>query len=107
MDDLSAKAADARAAHAAMVERTSALEAEVVRLEEAARDVEQRIAARAGELEQARTRREALLQAIADETRTLDDDVRALDALRDRRPRRGRGCGDRARRGRRPGRRHP
>src|SRR6185503_3290050 len=65
-----------------MVERTSALEAEVVRLEEAAGDVEQRIAARAGELEQARTRREALLQAVADETRTLDDDVRALDALR-------------------------
>jgi chromosome segregation protein len=82
VDDLSLKAADARAAHAAMVERTSALEAEVVRLEEAARDVEQRIAARAGELEQARTRREALLQAVADETRTLDDDVRALDALR-------------------------
>ena len=82
VDDLSMKAADARAAHAAMVERTSALEAEVVRLEEAARDVEQRIAARAGELEQARTRRQALLQAVADETRTLDDDVRALDALR-------------------------
>ncbi len=82
VDDLSMKAADARAAHAAMVERTSALEAEVVRLEEAARDVEQRIAARAGELEQARTRREALLQAVADETRTLDDDVRALDGLR-------------------------
>ena len=82
VDDLSMKAADARAAHAAMVERTSALEAEVVRLEEAALDVEHRIAARAGELEQARTRREALLQAVADETRTLDDDVRALDALR-------------------------
>ena len=82
VDDLSMKAADARAAHAAMVERTSALEAEVARLEEAARDVEQRIAARASELEQARTRREALLQAVADETRTLDDDVLALDALR-------------------------
>jgi len=82
VDDLSLKAADARAAHAAMVERTSALAAEVERLEEGARDVEQRIAARAGELEQARTRREALLRAVADETRTLDDDVRALDALR-------------------------
>jgi chromosome segregation protein len=82
VDDLSMRAADARAAHAAMVERTSALEGEVVRLEEAARDVEQRIAARAGELEQARTRRQGLLQAVADETRTLDDDVRALDALR-------------------------
>ena len=82
VDDLTMKAADARAAHAAMVERTSALEAEVVRLEEAALDVEHRIAARAGELEQARTRREALLQTVADGTRTLDDDVRALDRLR-------------------------
>ena len=76
------KAADARAAHAALVERALALEGEVVRLEEAARDLEQRIAARAAELEQARSRREALLQAVAEETRTLDDDVRALDALR-------------------------
>ena len=81
-DDLSVKAADARAAHAAMIERTSALEAEVLRLEEAARDVEQRLAARTGELEQARARREVLLQAIADETRTLDGDIRALEALR-------------------------
>ena len=81
-DDLSVKAADARAAHAAMIERTSALEVEVLRLEESARDVEQRLAARTGELEQARARREALLQAIADETRTLDGDIRALETLR-------------------------
>ena len=82
VDQLSAKAADARAAHAAMIERTSALEAEVLRLEEVARDVEHRIAARAGELEHAQVRREALLQSVADEARTLDDDMRALEALR-------------------------
>ena len=82
VDELSVKAADARAAHAAMIERTSALEAEVLRLEEVARDVEHRIAACAGELEQARVRRDALLQSIADEARTLDEDVRALEALR-------------------------
>ncbi len=82
VDELSMKAADVRAAHAAMVERTLALEGEVLRLEDAARDVEQRIAARAVELEQARSRREALLQAVTAETRTLDDDVRALDGLR-------------------------
>ena len=82
VDELSVKAADARAAHAAMIERTSALETEVLRLEEAARDVEHRIAARAGELEQARMRREVLLQAIADEARTLDEDIRTLEALR-------------------------
>jgi chromosome segregation protein len=82
VEDLSLKAADARAAHAAMGERTLALEGEVVRLEEAARDVEQRMAARAAELDQARSRREVLVQAVAEETRTLDEDVRALDALR-------------------------
>ena len=82
VDDLSVKAADARAAHAAMIERISALEAEVSRLEEIARDVEYRVTARAGELEQARARREALLQAIADETQTLDVDLRVLESLR-------------------------
>ena len=82
VDELSVKAADARAAHAAMIERTAALETEVLRLEEAERDVEHRIAARAGELEQARLRREALLQAISDEARTLDEDIRALAAQR-------------------------
>ncbi|MSO81912.1 MAG: chromosome segregation protein SMC [Acidobacteria bacterium] len=80
--ELGLKAADARAAHAAMIERTAALEADVLRLEEAARDVERRIAACAGELEQARARRETLVQLIADEVRTLDQDIRALEALR-------------------------
>ena len=82
VDELSVKAADARAAHAAMIERTSALEAEVLRLEDVAHDVECRVAARAGELEQARATREALLRSMADEARTLDDDIRALEALR-------------------------
>ncbi|MBF8300173.1 MAG: smc, partial [Acidobacteria bacterium] len=82
VDGLSVRAADARAAHAAMIERTSALEADVLRLEEAARDVEHRTAACAGELERARVRREVLLQSIADEVRTLDEHIRALEALR-------------------------
>jgi chromosome segregation protein len=82
VDELSMKAADARAAHAAMIERAAALEAEVSRLEEAARDVEGRITARSGELEQARSRREALLIAADTETRTLDEDMRSLDGLR-------------------------
>ena len=82
VDELSVKAADARAAHAAMSERTSALEADVSRLEEVAHDVEHRISARAGELEQARVRREALLQSMVDEARTLDEDIRVLEALR-------------------------
>ncbi|MBI2187884.1 MAG: chromosome segregation protein SMC [Acidobacteria bacterium] len=80
---LGARTAEARAAHAALTERAAAIAAEVVRLEEAAREIDQRIAARAGELEQAQARREGLLHAIADGGRSLDEDIRALEALRD------------------------
>ena len=82
VDALSARAAEARAAHAAMIERASAIAAEALRLEEAARDVDNRIATRAAELEQTRARRDALLQAIADGVRSLDEDVRTLESLR-------------------------
>jgi chromosome segregation protein len=82
VDTLGMKAADARAAHAAMIERASGLEAEVSRLEDVARDVETRAAARAGELEQTRVRREDLLRSIEGEARTLDDDLRILDEFR-------------------------
>jgi len=79
---LGMKAADARAAHAAMIERASGLAAEVSRLEDVAKDVEARAAARTGELEQARVRREQLLQSITDEARTLDNDLRELEEFR-------------------------
>ena len=82
VDTLSMKAADARAVHAAMIERASGLEAEVSRLEEVARDVEGRAAARAGELEQARVQRAHLLQSMEDEVRTLDNDLRLLEEFR-------------------------
>ena len=83
VDDLSGKVAEARAAHAALQERTLALAADVQRLEEGALDLEHRIAARAAELEQAQARREALLQAIAEGERTLDGDIRALESMRE------------------------
>jgi chromosome segregation protein len=83
VDDLSRRAAESRAAHAGLVERASALASEVLRLEEAARELENRIGQRAAELEQTRSRREALLQAVAEGTRTLDEDIRALDAVRE------------------------
>ena len=82
VEELSLKAADARAAHAGMVERAAALEVEVIRLEQAAREIEDRLAARVAELEQAHAKREALLQSVAADTRLLDEDVCALDALR-------------------------
>jgi chromosome segregation protein len=80
---LGARAAEARAAHAALTERAAAIAAEVARLEDAIREIERRIAARAGELAQARARREALLQAVADSGRSLDEDIRTLEGLRD------------------------
>ena len=75
---LSASAAEARASHAALVERASALEAEVMRLADAARELEARISARRSELDQARTRHEAVIAAIADGERALADETSAL-----------------------------
>ena len=77
-----ARAAEVRASHAALVERASAIAAEVERLEEGSRDLEHRMAFRAAELEQARTRREALLTAVEESVRTLDADILSLDAMR-------------------------
>ncbi|MBM3777685.1 MAG: chromosome segregation protein SMC [Acidimicrobiia bacterium] len=81
-EDLSKQAAAAGAAHAGLVERTAAVAAEVQRLEEGARELEQRIAARTTEMEQTRTRRAGLQQAVVDGQRSVDDGLFALDALR-------------------------
>jgi len=80
---LAAELAEARAVHAGLVERAAAHQADVARLEESARELESRVEARRAETEQARFRREELLAAIADGERSLDDDVHALDALRE------------------------
>ena len=81
--DFSARAAEARASHAGLIERAAALSAEVERLDEGARELEQRMTARAAELEQMRGRRDGLLAAIEQGERALDEDVRALDGMRD------------------------
>ena len=83
VDALSARVAETRASHAAMIERASALAAEVARLEEAARDVDGRIAARVSELQQLRAKREGLVQAIAEGAVQLDEDIRRLEVLRE------------------------
>jgi chromosome segregation protein len=77
-----ARAAEVRASHAALVERAAAAAVEVERLEEGARELEQRIAFRAAELDQARSRREALLASVAESVRTLDSDIQALETMR-------------------------
>jgi chromosome segregation protein len=75
--------AEAKAAHAALVERSSALAIEVQRLEDAARELEQRVVTRAEELQKNEARREELRAAIAASERQLDDDLRTFDDLRD------------------------
>ncbi len=80
---LATKAAEARASHAALVERAAAIGAEVLRLEEGARELEMRIATRLAERQQTHSRREALIAAIASGERALDEDVLALESMRD------------------------
>ena len=81
-EDLSRRAAEARAAHAAMVERASGLASEVQRLEEAAAELDARAIALAAELETTRRRLADLRAAIVAGEAQLDADVHALDALR-------------------------
>ena len=83
VDELNARAAEARATHAGLLERASALAAEVQRLEEGARELEERIAARSAERQQTETRREELLETIAAGERSLDQDILALDGIRE------------------------
>jgi len=81
-EDLSRGAADARATHAALVERASAHDAAVQRLEEAAAEIEQRAASLGLELADAHRRAEELHASIAAGEAQLDVDVRELDRLR-------------------------
>ena len=80
---LGERAAEAKASHATLIERATALAAEVERLEDGARELEHRIAFRAAELDQARMRRDTLLAAVEESVRLLDADIQALDAMRE------------------------
>jgi chromosome segregation protein len=82
VNSLATRAAEARASHAALVERAAAVAADVVRLEEGGRELESRIASRLSEQQHTHHRREALIAAIASSERALDDDVSALEAMR-------------------------
>jgi chromosome segregation protein len=76
------RAADARAAHAALVERATALLGEVARQEEAVADLESRFTARQEEARHNRQRQAELRQAIEEGRRQLDVDARELEAAR-------------------------
>jgi chromosome segregation ATPase len=64
-EDLSQRAAEARATHAGLVERAAALHADVRRLEESAVELEQRADALAGEIDQVRGRIERLREVVS------------------------------------------
>jgi chromosome segregation protein len=84
IEDLNRRAADAGAAHAALVERASAIAAEVDRLEEGAADLDERCGTLAAELAESRVRVEALQNAIGAAETELARDLESLDALRAR-----------------------
>jgi len=79
----SRRVAEAKAAHAALVERASGLAADVRRLEDAGRELEERIASRAEERRRAGERRVQLEASIAEAERRLDDSLRTFDELKD------------------------
>jgi chromosome segregation protein len=82
-EELSRRAAEARADHAALVERASALTAEVQRLEEASAELEARARSLGAELGSTRRRVDELRNAIEAAELQLDVDVVALGALRE------------------------
>jgi chromosome segregation protein len=78
----SRRVADARAAHAGLVERATALLTEVARQEEVIDELESRFAARQEEARQNQQRQTDLRHAIEDGKRQLDLDLQDLERLR-------------------------
>jgi chromosome segregation protein len=81
-EELSRRAAEARASHAGLVERASALAAEVIRLEEASAELETRAAALTTELDDTQGRIDELRVQVASNEERLETDVDALESLR-------------------------
>ena len=82
VEALSRRAAEARASHAGLVERASALASEVRRLEESTREMEVRAQLLVEEQETTRQRISVLRDAVAAGEQKLADDILALDELR-------------------------
>ena len=78
-----ARTSEAKAAHAALVERASGLTIEIQRLEDAARELESRVERRHEDLARAESRRSELLAGIVTAETKLDADLRTFDDLRD------------------------
>ena len=76
------RTAEAKASHAALTERATALASDIRRLEEAGRELESRVTTRRDELVRADSRRQQLREAIATAETTLDQDLRLFEQLR-------------------------
>ncbi len=77
------RVSDARAEQMAISERVTSLETEGRRLEESLADVEARLTSRRDEITRADARREALTQSVIETQEKLDNDVHALNELRE------------------------
>jgi chromosome segregation protein len=77
------RTSEAKATHAALVERAGALASEVTRLEESARELETRVSTRQDDLRRAQARRSDLVAAIEVSEAKLDTGLRAFDELRE------------------------
>ena len=78
------RTSEAKASHAALVERAGALAIDVARLEESARELEARVTTRQDDLQRAQAKRSSLVGAIEASEVKLDEGVRAFDELRER-----------------------
>jgi chromosome segregation protein len=83
MQEQGRRTAEAKAAHAALVERVSGLGVEIQRLEEASRELEGRLEARRESLRRAETSRRELLETISQSETRLAADLRSFDDLRE------------------------
>jgi chromosome segregation protein len=72
----------ARTEQATLAERVSALDATVIRLDEAAADLETRIQARRADVLRTEVRREELRASIREAEELLGDDIRAVEGLK-------------------------
>jgi chromosome segregation protein len=84
MEAQSQRTAEAKAGHAALIERASALEAEMARLEEAGRELETRIDGRRADLARTETRGTELRQAVKESEATLDSQIGEFGELKER-----------------------
>ncbi len=73
---------EVRTEEATLIERASGFDAELARLEFAAKELDERIAGRHRDIERTNVRVAELSVSIEENTRLFDEDVRALDGLR-------------------------